>query len=169
MLIARIAHIPRLTVLLLVFGACGLVSFDVGQDIPAQTVPGSPLGALLPPGLFNMPLQIDLEGSTKARGTGPATAAYLKSMTLTITSPAGGTFSFLDSITISIASPGQPETKIASLAPVPAQATIALTVVPNVNLLPYLNGGATISGTATGHAPAQDTTFNGHLVVTIKI
>jgi hypothetical protein len=166
--IARIAHIfrPGLIVLLV---ACGLVSFDVGQDIPEQTVPGSPLGALLPPGLFNFPLQVDIEGSTRARGTGPATAAYLKSMTLTITSPAGASFSFLENITISIASPGQPETKIASLAPVPAQGTIALTVVSNVNLLPYLNSGATISGTATGRAPAQDTNFNGHLVVTIKI
>jgi len=62
-----------------------------------QTVPGSPLGALLPSsGLFSMPLQIDIEGSTKARGTGAATAAYLKSMTLTITAPSGATFAFLD-------------------------------------------------------------------------
>jgi hypothetical protein len=156
-------------VIALVLG-CGLINFDVEQAIPEQTVPGSPLAALLPPALFTVPLQVDLASSIKAHGTGPATAATLKSLTLTITAPPGETFSFLDSIAITIASPGMPEREIARLSPVPAEATIALAPAPNVNLLPYIESGTTtITAAAVGRAPARDIKFDGRVVITIKI
>ena len=61
---------------------CGLASFDVSQNIPEQTVPGSPLGALLPASLFAIPMNIDIQSETAARGTGPASSATLKSVSL---------------------------------------------------------------------------------------
>jgi hypothetical protein len=60
--------------------------------------------------------------------------------------------------------------EVANSAPVPRGATtLDFNIVPNVNLLPYINAGATISATATGTQPAQDTSFDGHVVVTVKI
>jgi hypothetical protein len=156
-------------VLLLTVAACGLVSFDVEQPIPEQTIPGSPLGALLPPGLFSLPLQVDLESSTKAHGTGAASSAHLKALTLTIIDPPGETFAFLDGITITIAAAGQPQRQIASLMPVPKASSIDLKPDANVDLLPYIKAGATISATATGRTPARDVKLNGKVVITIKV
>jgi hypothetical protein len=148
---------------------CGLVSFDVEQPIPEQTIPGSPLGALLPPGLFSLPLQVDLESSTKAHGTGAASSAHLKALTLTITDPPGETFAFLDGITITISAAGQTPRQIATLMPVPKTSSIDLKPEPNVDLLPYIKSGATISATATGRTPARDVKLNGKVVINIKV
>jgi hypothetical protein len=148
---------------------CGLISFDIGQDIPAQTVPGSPVGALVPASLFSIPLNIDIASEVASHGTGPAKSVTLSSLTLTVTQPAGGTFDFLTSITISISASGLPDQQIAALAPVPGTATISIPPTPGVNLLPYINAGATIKASAAGHLPAQDTTFTGHVVVTVHV
>jgi hypothetical protein len=154
---------------LLALAGCGLVKFDVGEDIPAQTIPGSPLGSLLPASLFSLPLHIDVDSSAKAHGAGVATSAYLKSLGFTVTMPAGDTFAFLDSISIKISATGLPEKEIATLSPVPSATTIQLHPTANVDLLPYLKAGPTITASAGGHVPAHDVTFDGKLVVTIKI
>jgi hypothetical protein len=154
---------------------CGLVSFDVDQDIPAQTIPGSPLAAVLPAGasLFQLPLNIDINAATQGHGTGPARSANLKSLTLTVTAPSaapGNNFDFLDSIQIIISASGQSDQEIAQLSPVSkGQTTISITPDPGVDLLPYINAGATIKVTASGHEPAQDTTVVGHVVVTVHV
>src|SRR5689334_7158195 len=89
---------------------CGALGFDVDQDLPEQRVPGSPLGGLLPSFLPTpLPLNIDLKSETQKRSTGPATAAYLKALSFSITPhdhPATN-FDFVDEIHISIASPSQ--------------------------------------------------------------
>jgi hypothetical protein len=159
----------RLLLGFLALAGCGLVKFDIDEDIPAQTIQGSPIGALLPASLFSLPLHIDVDSSVKAHGTGVATSAYLKSLGFTVTMPAGDTFDFLDSISIKLAAPGLPEKEIAVLSPVPKATTIQLQPTPNVDLLPYLKAGPTMTATAGGHLPAHDVTFDGKLVVTIKI
>jgi hypothetical protein len=149
---------------------CGLTSFDASQDIPPQTVPGSPLGSLLPSALFSFPMNIDVKSETAAQGTGPASSVTLKSIALTISSPTGATFDFVDSISISISSGSAlPEQEIAKLQPVPADPSIDIPPVLGVDLLPYINAGATITATASGHMPNADTTFAGSVVVTIHI
>jgi hypothetical protein len=148
---------------------CGLVKFDVSQDIPEQTVPGNPLAGLLPPALFAIPLDIDVQSSAKARGAGAATSASIKSLSFTIKTPPSETFAFLDSITIKISAPGRPEVEVASLSPVPHEGTIQMKPTPGINLLPYLEAGPTMTAVASGHAPSQDITFNGKLVITVKI
>jgi hypothetical protein len=151
---------------------CGLVSFDVSQDIPAQTIMGSPLGALLPVSLFALPLNIDIAAQTAAHGTGPAKSANLSSLTFTITAPAGGTFDFLTSITISIAPSGGgalPEVTIATLQPVPGTHSISVPPTPGVDLLPYIKAGASIKATVMGHAPTSDTTVTGKVVITVHV
>jgi hypothetical protein len=159
--------------LLLLGGAlvagCGLVSFDIEQDIPEQTVQGGLLGNVLPPGLFDLPLDIDIESQTKARGTGPATSANLKSVTLAMTAPPGETFEFLDSLVVSMAGGTLPEVEVARLRDVPPQPRVSLEVVPSVDLLPYIKAGARMKASATGKMPRQTVKFNGKVVVTVTI
>lgn len=88
--------------------SCGAIRFEVEQAISEQRVPGSPLGGILPdffPNPFR--LTIDVKAETEKRGTGPATAAFLKSLTLNAT-PAGnpsGTFDFLDEVHVFVEAP----------------------------------------------------------------
>jgi hypothetical protein len=151
---------------------CGLASFDLNQDIPTQTVPGNPLGPLLPASLFAIPMNIDVQSATDAKGTGPASSVTLESITLTVLSPSGATFDFVSSISISISASGNsnlPTQEIAHLDPVPGTASINLQPVPGVDLLPYINAGATITAAASGHMPSTDTTFDGLVVVTVHV
>lgn len=170
----------RLSVLLGSFAAaigvavagCGALGFDVSQDIPSQTVPGSPLGALLPPSLFAIPINVDIQSATAGHGTGPASSVTLKSITLTITSPTGASFDFVDSISLTISSSGDaslPTKEIARREPVPGTSSISLPPTPGVDLLPYIKSGATITATASGHMPPSDTTFDGIVVLTIHV
>jgi hypothetical protein len=159
----------RLAACLVAVAACGLIKFDVDQSIPEQTIPGSPLGAALPPTLFTIPLQVDIDSSLKAHGAGAASGAYLKAVTLTVTAPPGATFDFLDSISLSIASPGQMEVELTRLSPVPAGGTVTLTPSARVNLLPYIKSGATITTRAVGRPPAQEIKFNGKVTITIEV
>jgi hypothetical protein len=158
----------RVAGLALTLGGCSLISFDVSAEIPPQTVPGSPLGALLPASLFQVPINVDIASETAARGTGPASSATLKSLTLTVTSPSGATFEFLDSITIFVSAPNLPEMEIAELSPVPDTASISIPPTAGVNLLPYINAGITITARASGHMPSQDVTFDGTVVIKVQ-
>jgi len=147
-----------------------LLSFEVDRDIPEQVVPGNPIGGLLPgTPLLDAPLSIDLEAATKAMGTGPASEVRLKSLTLDITSPDGETWAFLDSIRIKIRADGEPEKEIARLEPVPGRTAISVPPVKGVNLIRYVEKGAVLTATATGHAPKQEVHYTGHVVVTIII
>jgi len=162
----------RAIVLLLAVGGCGSLSFDVEQNLAEQRIQGSPLGALLPSFLNPIPLSIDVKSETQKQGTGPATSANLKSLGFAATPHAmpSGNFDFVDEIHISVSASGLPAKEIATLKPVPkGQTTIDLTIVPGVDLLPYLNAGATISATASGHQPSMDFTFDGHVTVTIHV
>jgi len=151
---------------------CGLLSFDVSQDIPAQMVPGSPLGALLPASLFAIPMNVDIQSETAAHGTGPAHSVTLSSVSLTVMSPSGATFDFVNSISIKISASGNPnlpEVEIGRLDPVPGRTTISIPPNGGVDLLPYINAGATITSTASGHMPTSDVTFVGKVVVTVHV
>jgi hypothetical protein len=156
--------------------SCDIVSFDVAQNIPEQTVPGSPLGALLPSFLPTpFAVTIDVKEETAKRDTGPASSANLSNLSFSITphSAPSGNFDFVDEIHIYVEttqSSSLPKIEIAKLSPVPKGRTnIQLDLVPNVDLLPYINAGATISAQASGHQPAQDTSYDGAVVVTVHI
>jgi hypothetical protein len=120
-----------------------------------------------------VPVNVDINSETAGHGTGPAKSATLSSLTLTVTSPAGGTFDFITSIAITVSSsadPSLPEQQIAKLEPVPATTTISIPPSPpNVNLLPYVKAGATVKATASGHLPSQDVTFDGKVVITVHV
>jgi hypothetical protein len=155
---------------------CGAIAFDVEQAIQEQTIQGSPLGGLLPaflPTPFR--LSIDVKSETQKRSTGPATSAGLKAISFSTTPRAmpSGTFDFVDEIHIFIAASGNaslPKVEIATLKPVPkGLTTLELVVVPGIDLLPYVNAGAEVSAQASGTQPTQTVTFDGKVVVTIRI
>lgn len=155
---------------------CGILSFDVSQNVPEQQVQGSPLGGLLPSFLPQpFALTINVQQETAKRSTGPARSANLKQVEFQITPHASpnGNFDFVDEIHVFVApSSGSalPMVEIANAKPVPkGQTTLELTIVPGVDLLPYINAGATISATASGHQPTQTITYDGVVVVTVHI
>ncbi|MDP2269348.1 MAG: hypothetical protein Q8N23_00260 [Archangium sp.] len=158
-----------------VLSACGAVGFDVEQKLPEQRIQRSALGGLLP-ALFPSPakLTVDLKAEQEKRGTGPATQILLKKLQFNIT-PAGapsGNFDFLEEAHLYAESSaaGLPKVEIATLKPVPRGVTsVDFTIVPGVNLLPYVNAGAELSATATGTQPNQDITFDGLLIIDVRI
>lgn len=153
-----------------VFLSCGAIQFDVTQALAEQTVPGSPLGGILPAFLPNpLQLTVDVKAETEKRGTGPATAVFLKSLRFAATK-SSGTFDFLDEVHVFIEGPNLPKREIANVSPVARGLTeLGFLIVPKENLLPYVNAGATLSATATGRQPAKDFTFDGQLVLDIRI
>jgi hypothetical protein len=154
---------------------CGALAFDVSQDVPEQQVPGSPLGGLLPSFLPTpFPITINIEQETAKRSTGPARSANLKQVQFRITphDAPSGNFDFVDEIHIYVepTSGALPKVEIANLKPVPkGQTTLDLHIVPDIDLLPYINVGAKISATASGRQPAQTVTYDGSVTVTVHI
>lgn len=150
--------------------SCGAVHFDVTQPIPAQTVPGNPFASFLTQ-LLPAPLRltIDVQMETQKQGTGPATSAGLRALRLRAMNT-GTTFDFLDEVSVYAEAPGLPKVEVARARPVPrGQSTLEFSVWPQVDVLPYLNQGATLTTTSTGSVPATNFSFNGEVVVEIRI
>lgn len=149
------------------------MKFDVETDLVEQTVQGNALGGLLPSFIANPArLDIDIRSEVAKRGTGPAKAAYLKELSLSITPHAApqGNFNFLDEAHLFVEGPGLEKKEIAKLQPVPrAMTKITFDLTPEVDLLPYINAGASISATAMGTQPTMTTKFDGHIVIEVRI
>ena len=162
---------------LVLFGllGCGGIPFDVGQDLVEQRVPGSPIGGILPSFIaVPIPLTIDISAETQKRSTGPARSAQLKSLTLRATPKdmPSGNFDFLEEVHIFIAARdgSLPEKEIARLQPTPkGQTSVQFTIVPDVDLLPYVNKGAQITSSAKGTQPQREFRFDGRIEITVRI
>jgi hypothetical protein len=159
--------------LLLVLTGCGpILKFDVEQDLQEQTVQGNILAGVLPSFLSSpFAITVDLKAETAKRGTGPVRRAYLRTFTLAITPHANpqGNFDFIDEVHMFVEAPGQTKAEVATLKPVPKSQKSLTFEVHEVDLVPYINAGATISATATGKQPAADTTFDGHIKIEAQI
>lgn len=170
-----------LALLLLVFASasgCGVASFPYGYDIAEQHVPGNPLAPLLGPTLLDTPLNLDLAAETAARGTGPAQHVYLTELTLRVTStdePAGDSddLGFIESIDIYAQSAQSgsslPRVRVAHLSSVPAGARSISLATEGVDLIEYVREGARLTATASGHAPPDDVSYDGHAQFAIEV
>ena len=159
---------------------CSVLDFDIERDIPEQRVAGSPIAGVLGTLIMDggIPLEIDLEGETGRRDTGPADAVRLTDFTLAITGtarPAGDSddFDFLDRVEIfcesTMTGTRLSRVKIAELTTVPSGVTeLDLDVFRTVNLKPYVEEGARITSSAAGTVPPDDVTFDGHLVILVE-
>jgi hypothetical protein len=171
----RLGLLSSMTVLGAVLGAagCGNISFDVSQSIPDTTITGDPTAPALV-GTSNSDLMLNIQAEVQQQHSGPASAAYLKDLSFTISVPTNGTFYFASAVTILLVpknpASNLPTVTIATLSPIPHdQNTIHVIPVPGVNMLPYSNEGATIQATAVGSWPREDTTYSGYVVVQVKI
>lgn len=165
---ARLAWLPLLA-------ACGLADFDVGQDIPEQRVPGSPIPGPLGQ-LFPIPIDLDISSQIKARNTGPIDGVTLTSLSLSITAtdrPSGDSddWAFIEHIDVFVQSSKSgsalPRVKIAMIASPGAVQTMTFAVDGGVNLKPYIEEGSRVDATASASAPADDVSYNGRSVFTV--
>ena len=150
---------------------CSIVDFDVDQQIPAQTVPGSGIPTQLAP-LFPLPLSLDLSSKIKAMNTGPIDSVTLSSLELTITMPSDGSvdWSFVDQVDVFVSSTKSgttlPKAKIASVSK-PTGQKMTFVVERSVNIKPYVDEGSQVDSSGSGRAPAVDVTYNGLAVFTV--
>jgi hypothetical protein len=159
------------TAVALAASGCSIIDFDVDQAIPAQTIPGSSVPTPIA-SLFPVPLSLDLSSKIKQQNTGPINSVTLSSLELTITAPADGSvdWSFVDEVDVFVESTKSgttlPKTKLAT-ASHPTGKTMAFTVEGGVNLKPYVDEGAQVDSSGTGHAPTMNVTYDGKAVFTV--
>lgn len=153
---------------------CGLITFDVAREIPEQRVQGNLVSMLLEGFVDNpIPMNIDLEQETAARDAGPACGARLTSLTFDITASAQGPgdeddFDFVDRVVLFVEADGLSRRELARLDPVPQNATSLSLDPSDLDLLPYIERGATIVSEVSGTPPADDVTFKGAYVVEVE-
>lgn len=95
----------------------------------------------------------------------------LETVTLTVSTPAGGNFDFLDSIAFFVEAEGEERVEIARLDPVPmGESVVELEVDGSVELRPYVVADAmTVTTEASGTRPEDDTTVDAHLSFDVDV
>jgi hypothetical protein len=98
-------------------------------------------------------------------------AVHVKSFSLTLTAPPGQTFDFLEAISFSVETEGQPKALVAKLDPVPKGATrIDLAPEASLDLKPYVVAPSMrMTTSAKGKRPMQDTTVTALLVLDVDV
>jgi hypothetical protein len=159
----------RAAILAVVLAGCGIADFDVTQNIPQQTIQGSPLPGPLAV-LFPIPLNVDISQQIKQMDTGPISGVSLKSLTLTIKT-AGADWSFVSEIDVYVSSTmsgtALPKVKIAHVTSPGAVQTLKFVIEPGVNLKPYVDEGSQVDGESMGNAPSQNVDYDGQGVFTV--
>ena len=161
---------------LLALAACGATDFDVSQDVPEQRITGSPLPGILGQ-ILPVPVAIDIQEQIEARETGPIDAIHLRSLTLSITITAEGDrdlddFGFIDRVDLFVessqAGSSLPRVRVASATRPGAVRSFAFDVVPDVDLLPYVNEGSQMTADGEASVPPDDVTYDGEAVFRVK-
>jgi len=152
-------------------GSCGWFSFNTTVDIAPQVIAGD-AGAAAAPQTTMTVGAIKLESKNLPSNADLANSVKLSSLTMKVTAPAGGTFDFLSAVSMTISAPGGsglPDRQIAAGVPRRGAGEITLDPTGDVDLLPYVRAGGTISVTGTGRAPLTDTTVAGQAVLTVSV
>src|SRR5579883_1452944 len=159
------------------FSACHpTLTFDATVQ-GSSTVPGSPLGSVLPTvpdfsGLTNFNFSQTQDFQNQGVTSQDVDSVKMKSLTLQLTSPNNEDFSWLDSLTFSAAAGNQTDViatksginQLGLAAPNPSFAMD----VASVELKPYVTAPSmAITANGTGNAPPQDTTIQATVVVTV--
>ena len=171
----RLSVFPAIFALLL---ACGVLDFDVTQNIPETTVRGDPVAAaagtvIAPDSALNpFSFNLNLDQETKSRGTSLASSVKLKAMYLELTATsAEPNFDWVQSLDVFVESTKAgttlPKVKLASLPTASRGVRKLVLTVESVNLLQYVKEGTKVSATARASAPAHDVVFAG--AVTFRI
>lgn len=164
-------------VLLLFAAGCGITNVDLDEPIPEQTIAGSNL----PVGLgafFQFPIHLNIQQDLDAMKTGTASSVKLTSIAVTITDaarPQGDSddWSFVDSIDVYVESTKSGTTlerkKVATITSPGAVETMDFTIVPDVELLPYVQEGVEMTTDSSGTEPPDDVSFDGTASFTVDV
>jgi hypothetical protein len=138
----------------------------------SSTVPGSALGSLGGPlnltgfNNINFSQQAALQNNNTDKNH--LDHVRVKSLLLTVTSPSGSDLSFLTSLAFSIEAPGVAKAQIAHQTTFPKGQAAVQMLIDAVDLTPYAKADSlTITSAGAGTSPAQDTTIDINLVLTI--
>ena len=167
-------RLPRLALAAAAISLAGCnptVSFDT-TFTGKSTIPGSTLGSLSGPltltgfNNINFSQQANLQNNNTDKSH--IDHVRVKTATLTVTSPSGQDLSFLQSLSFTIASTGQPTKIIAHQTVFPSGQTSVQLVIDGVDLAPYAKADSfSIGSTGNGTAPPHDTTIDINMVLTI--
>jgi hypothetical protein len=159
---------------------CAPIGFDLSRALDEQRITGDPVanaaGQLLPAGaIAPQSVTVDLTAEGASRNI-PIGRVFIKSMSFAITGTgeaAGDTddFSFFRSVRMFLEctnSCSLPRVEVASASNPGAVRSLAFTVTPNVNVKPYLDAGSRVVIEADAIPPADDTTFNGQIVLRVE-
>lgn len=167
---------------LFVFAAgCAPIGFDIPKALDEQRVTGDPVanaaGQALPAGsLPPISFSVDLTAESNSRRI-PIGRVFLKSMAFSITptaEPAGDTddFSFIRTMNVyfecTSAGCALPRVLVATVTNPSTIRTLPFAITPNVNVKPYIDAGVRVVIEADAIPPADDTTFNGSIVLRVE-
>jgi len=154
-------------------GCSNADNFDVPVDAEATIPAATILDQLLDPVTFGALESIDFTQELKNQGVSKSDvdSVHLESFSLSITAPTGQTFDFMQSITFSVETSGQPQAVVAKLDSVPkGAATINLAVEKGLELAPYVVAPSMRMTTSVqGKRPTQETKVAAHLVFDIDV
>src|SRR5438477_8938372 len=145
-------------------GCSGLIGFDV--DTSGQsTIPGSPAGGVLG-GLpaFGGFSDLSFTQSTAFQNNNTSkdhiTACHLTKLSLKVVSPTTANLSFLSTVDFFIEAPGLSKVHIAGISAIPQGAVTVDLTVDARDISDYAKADSfSISSTATGQQPSQNTTI----------
>lgn len=149
--------------------------FDLGRDVPEQTLTGSPVAVPLD-GAVPFSMDLDLSEKIAKFETQRMIRVTLTSLDLSITPsamPSGDTdnFGFIDELRVFLSSSTQgttlPRVEIARATKPGAVATMSFVVDQTIDLRPYISEMAKVDASATGTSPTDDISFDGRGVVTV--
>lgn len=155
----------------LVLIACGSLSrISVSQNATA-TIPGATLleqlaGDLSFGGLGSFDISQSAEFKNQGVKKEQINSVTLKALTLTVTSPSNGDFTFLEKLSFFVEAPGVEKKEIAKGGPFTVgQKTVSLTVL-DVELAPYATAASmTFTTAATGKKPSNTTTIDAKVTL----
>jgi len=148
-------------------------NFDVPVDAEATIPAATILDQLLEPFSFGALESIDFTQELKNQGVSKSDvdSVHLTIFSLAVIAPAGQTFDFIDSISFSVETDGQPKALVAKLDSVPKGATkIELDVETSLELAPYVVAPSMrMTASVQGKRPMQETKITAHLVFDIDV
>ncbi len=156
-------------------GCLTFSDFDLGRDVPEQTIEGSPVPAPLQ-SAFPFAMDLDLSEHLAKFESKRQVQVMLASLALSTTEsaqPAGDhdDFGFISELHVFIGSSTEgttlPRVEIAhAVAPGPVT-TIEFAVESTIDLKPYISEMAKVDAVGSGTVPSDDISFDGHGVVTV--
>lgn len=154
-------------------GCGGIDNIDVPVDAEATIPAASILDQLLDPFNFAGFDNIDFSQELKNQGVtkSDVDSVHLQTFTLAVKAPAGQNFDFMDSISFSVETQGQPKAVVAKLDSVPKGATtLDLTVEKSLELAPYVVAPSMrMTTSVVGKRPMQETKISAHLLFDLDV